>query len=392
MKINRRNLLIYGSTALAGCVAAGHSSSVRSDMARDQVQEAESIVREYDLPGMTVAIATPVGIVAREAGHANRETGELMSSATTMLAASIGKTFVSATLLQFADEGRIDLDDPIAKWLGKRSWYDRLPNGQGITVRHLLQHRSGLPDHVHMEAFRVMWTERDEAVTPEDLIALTFGTRPLFPPGTSWSYTDTGYLLLGLVIEDIAGRTYYEEIDERFIVPLGLSATGPSNRRSLPGLARGYASVGSGLGLPDKTTGDDGAMLWSPAIEWTGGGLYSTSSDLARWGRSFLSGKLVSAQVFNDAVSGTVASENDPESLYGLGIAIRTRSAFGPVLGHRGWIPGYVSSLQYYPVHDTAIAFQINTDIGIVGVDRPVMLEIEERLARRLLSRKGRWK
>lgn len=389
MKINRRTLLICGSAVMAAGVAACRSSKASTDIERELVEDTEAIIAAYDLPGMTVAVASRDGIVAREAGYANRETRELMSPATTMLAASIGKTFVSATLLQFADEGRIDLDDLLEKWLGERDWFDRLPNSREITIRHLLQHRSGLPDHVHMEAFGYLWPDQVDTMTPEALIALTFDSDPLFTPGTGWSYTDTGYLLLGLVIEEIAGRTYYEEVEARFIEPLGLSATGPSNQKALPNLARGYVSGGSSLGLPQWTTGDDGTMLWNPAIEWTGGGLYSTSSDLALWGRTFLSGGLVSAGGFQDATSGVAASESDATSLYGLGIAIRSHSAFGPVFGHRGWIPGYVSSLQYYPDHDTAIAFQINTDIGIIGMDRPVMLEIEEQLAGDFLSRKG---
>lgn len=193
--------------------------------------------------------------------------------------------------------------------------------------------------------------------------------------------SDIGILLFGLIIEAVTGQSYNDTVRERFIEPLGLGSTGPSNQRNLPHLARGYVSTGSGLSLPEFTTDDDAVMVWDPAIEWTGGGLYSTSRDLAVWGRAFLSGELVSPPVFADAVKGVSASENDPLSLYGLGIAIRADSEHGPVYGHRGWIPGYVSSLQYYPQHDVSIAFQINTEIGIVGTGRPVMWEIEERLA-----------
>jgi D-alanyl-D-alanine carboxypeptidase len=264
-------------------------------------------------------------------------------------------------------------------------WFDRLPNGATITVRHLLQHRSGLPDHVHMPAFAALWPDQVDQATPEDLIALTFEAEPLFPAGKGWSYTDTGYLLLGLIIEAATGETYEDVVRRRFLEPLMLVSTGPSNRKALPGLARGYVSGGAGLGLPATTTDDRGEMVWNPAVEWAGGGLYSTSRDLAVWGRAFLSGRLVDKATCQQMLDGVSASDSDVISRYGLGIAIRATSDWGPVYGHRGWIPGYVSSLQYYPDHDIAIAFQTNTDICIIDSDRPAILEIEERLAALIL-------
>ncbi len=350
-------------------------------------REMGSILRDHALPGMTVAVAGPARLTALAMGQANLETGDAMSVETTMLVASIGKTFVAGTVLQLADEGKIDLDDPIERWLGERDWFDRLPNARQITVRHLLSHRSGLPDHVHMAEFASLWPNSLETMRPEDLIALTFDSKPLSVAGEAMVYSDTGYLLLGLVIEAVAGRPYETIICDRFILPLELASTGPSNRRVLPGLARGYVSGASGLDLPPRTTDDEGVLEWDPSIEWTGGGLYSTSSDLARWGRAFLSGRLLSTPTYRAAIAPHPLVDGSLDDSYGLGVSIRNSSAFGPVYGHRGWIPGYVSSLQYYPDYGIAIAFQINTDIGIVDSDRPVILEIEERLASIILPR-----
>ena len=298
-----------------------------------------------------------------------------------MLAASIGKTFVAATVLQLCDEGRLDLDAPISKWLERWDWFADLPNADTIRVRHLLQHTSGLPDHVHMDAFAQLGLNRAAELGPEGMVALVLGTEPRFPAGAGWSYTDTGYLLLGLIIEAETGRAYYDEIRARFLEPLALISTGPSDRKALPGLARGYVFAASGLGLPPVTTDDAGIMLWNPGIEWTGGGCYSTSHDIAIWGRAFLSGGLLEPETFAQAIDGVVASDGDAMSFYGLGIAIRQESNWGTLYGHRGWIPGYVSSLQYYPDYDTAIAFQTNTDIGIIDSKDPVIMVIEERLA-----------
>jgi len=122
-------------------------------------------------------------------------------------------------------------------------------------------------------------------------------------------------------------------------------------------------------------------MVWNPGIEWTGGGLYSTSRDLAKWGHALFNGIALSKHSTEMMVAGMPTLAGDPVYEYGLGVAVLTESPWGQSYGHRGWIPGYVSSLRYFPDVDAAIAFQINTDIGILGEDRPVVLEIENRLA-----------
>ncbi|MEE4360144.1 MAG: serine hydrolase domain-containing protein [Pseudomonadales bacterium] len=365
-------LAIVGSGCAGDRRAQAPECALRAEMA--------AILADYRLPGMTVALAGPGGSVTVAGGLADREAGTPMTPGTTMLAASIGKTFVAAAVLELSEAGALDLDDFVGRWLGARPWFDRLPNARTITVRHLLQHRSGLPDYVRLPAFAERWPHELAGATPEDLIALTFEAGPLFPAGTNWSYTDTGYLLLGLLIEAVTGEPWGDVVRERFLMPLGLASTGRSDRPRLPGLACGYASPASGLDLPPRTTDARGELLWNPAVEGAGGGFYSTSRDLARWGQAFLSGRLLAADTWRQAIAGVPVSERDPDTRYGLGIAIRA-SARGPVLGHRGWIPGYVSSLAYYPEHDVAIAFQTNTDVGIVGHERPVVLEIEERLA-----------
>ncbi len=138
---------------LVGCAAQQREADFEGAL----TSAARAIIVDYDLPGMTVAMAGPDGAVTVATGVANREDEALMTPETTMLAASIGKTFVAATVLQLSEQGTLALDDPISRWLGDRVWFGRLPNGTTITVRHLLQHRSGLPDHVHMPAFAALW-------------------------------------------------------------------------------------------------------------------------------------------------------------------------------------------------------------------------------------------
>jgi D-alanyl-D-alanine carboxypeptidase len=102
-------------------------------------------------------------------------------------------------------------------------------------------------------------------------------------PGKGWSYSDTGYLLLGLIIEKATGKDFYEVVYHYFINPLRLENTSPSDRIDLEGLASGYLAPDNDFGLPAKTTHTPGILMWHPGIEWTGGGFISNSQDLAKW-------------------------------------------------------------------------------------------------------------
>jgi D-alanyl-D-alanine carboxypeptidase len=344
--------------------------------------EAEAVIGDYDLPGMTVAIVRP-GSARIEAGVglADVESGRPITSDTPMLSASIGKTFVAATVVALAEEGKLALEDPLRRWLGDEAWYPRLPNADSITLRQLLGHRSGLPDHVHEPAFAAAWQAGAASLAPRELIALVLDREPLFPAGEGFAYSDTGYLLLGLVIERVTGNAWQDVVRQRFITPLGLAHTGPSNSRNIPGLANGYVSQPNMLDLPPTTLDENGVLRWDPAVESSGGGFYSTSSDLATWGAALFSGEVLPPAAVAEMAAGGAATGSDPASRYGLGVAIIAASEWGPSYGHRGWIPGYSSSLRYFPEHGTVVAFMINTDTGIIDTARPVIREIEERLA-----------
>ncbi len=243
---------------------------------------------------------------------------------------------------------------------------------------------------MHLESFTTevshKWHEKHNAFSPEDLIGFVLDRAPLFEAGKAWSYTDTGYILIGLVIERATGRSYYDEIKKRFLIPLGLTLTTPADRRFLHGLAAGYMAADNAFGFPRKTITADGSMAWHPGFEWTGGGLLSTSRDLARWGAALFAGKAMPGDYLVELLRSVPISPDTNDVQYGAGVGIYRSGAFGPVYGHGGWIPGYSSSLRYYPDHVVTIAFQINTDIGIVDDTTPVVREMEARLAQIAIS------
>jgi D-alanyl-D-alanine carboxypeptidase len=350
----------------------------------------ESMRDRYGFPGATAAYAWTDGTSGVAAtGLADIEAGTPMTTESRMLAASIGKTFVGATAAALAQEGTLDLDVPIAQWLGDRPWFGRLPHHDRITLRHLLTHRSGLPDHVHTDAFAAevsrRWRKPGPPFTSDSLVQFVLDQPPLFDAGEAWSYTDTGFILVGLVIEEATGRDYYDIIQERFLTPLNLRLTSPSNSRDVPGLAAGYAAENA-FGFPKKTTSPDGTMAWHPGIEWTGGGLASTSADLARWGAALFGGAALPEAVLDLLMTSFPIDPEMPGVHYGMGVAIYQATPSGPVFGHGGWIPGYTSSLRYYAEYGVAIAFQINTDIGLVNDTSAVVPAVEAKLAEVVLS------
>lgn len=367
------------------------TTAAASELAKKFQSALDTLQKKYHFPGATAAYVLHDGtVVVAATGHADLESKTPMLAQSRMLAASIGKTFVGATAAALAHEGVLNLDTPISRWLGKRHWFSRLPNHDAITLRQLLNHTSGLPDHVHLPRFASefshRWREKDNPFSPEDLIRFILDQPALFEAGKGWAYTDTGYILIGLVIEEVTQKSYYDVISKRFLTPLGLTLTSPAVQRNLPGLAAGYTSTKNAFGLPVKTIDSHGKMVWHPGIEWTGGGLVSNSRDLARWGSALFSGQAMASTYLDELLKSVPISRDMPDIQYGAGVAIYRKGRFGPVYGHGGWIPGYNSSLRYYPNYGITIAFQLNTDIGITDEKTNVIGEMEALLADIVIS------
>lgn len=378
------------AAALGLAAAIALSPPAAADPAAALRDALEALHAEHGFPGATAACVLPDGSVSIAAtGLADAEAGTPMRPDDRMLAASIGKTLTGAMALALSREGTLGLDDPLADWLGEEPWYERLPNHDAITLRHLLRHRSGLPDHVYDEAFGAEFARRlatGGSFAPRELIGYVLDDEPLFPAGEAFAYTDTGYVLLGLVIEMATGERYYEGVARRFLEPIGLAQTTPSDRRDLAGLVPGYLAADNPFGLPAKTLAEDGLLVFHPALEWTAGGFVSTSRDLARWGAALFGGVAMPGDYLRLLLASAPIDPARPAARYGLGVAEFRGGHFGDVYGHAGWIPGYTSSLRHYADHGVTIAFQVNTDIGFTEPGSELMGEIEARLAEAIIG------
>jgi D-alanyl-D-alanine carboxypeptidase len=279
-----------------------------------------------------------------------------------MLAGSVGKTFAAATALQLVKQGKINLDDKIEKYLGKEVWFDRLPNARSITVRQLMNHTSGLVRYEFKETFTKDLTANPMKVwTPQERLAYLFGEKAAFEPGKGWDYSDTNYIVLGMIIERVTGKRFYDETNRRVIKPLKLKDTIPQEGPVLKGVIQGYAGAGNPFGGKDAMI-ENGKFVINPQLEWTGGGYASTSQDLARWATMMYEGKAYDASLLPQVLDGVAAPMLGGETKYGLGVIIRKTQA-GMSYGHSGFFPGYLTDMMYFPEQKIAIAIQVNTSV-----------------------------
>jgi D-alanyl-D-alanine carboxypeptidase len=380
------------ATALLS-TAAARSAQQSGRQGADLQQEAElqarlqAVVNAFhgggSFPGVSAAVSLPDGsVIAVTAGEADTIRHLTMTPQARMLQGSVGKTYFAALAMQLMGEDRLDLDARVADYLGHHDWYHRIPNATEITVRHILTHTSGVMRYEFKEAFTVDLTAQPaKHWEPQELLAYVLDEEASFEAGEGWEYSDTNFILLGMIIEGITGRPCYDLIRERLLVPLGLDDTVPSDSRSIPGLIMGYAGPGNPFGGTDEVLTADGRFVINPQFEWAGGGFASTTSDLARWARALYTGQAFAPELLPTMLEG-VPARLGQGSRYGLGV-ILLDTPVGPSQGHSGFFPGYLTEMAYLPELDLAVAVQVNTSVGRALGKSPfaVLLELAQAAA-----------
>lgn len=318
-------------------------------------------------PGISIGFAGPSGSLGVATGLADTARREPLTPRHLLLQGSVGKTYAAALALQLVAEGKLDLDAPISRYLGEESWFARLPNAQRIRVRHLMNHTSGLVRYEFGEAFTAaLSAQPDRTWRPEELVAFIFDQPAPFAPGEGWEYSDTNYIVLGMILEKVSGRRVYDEVERRFLRPLALTRTVPSDRRRIPGLAQGYAGPKNPFGGADAMILPDGRFAINPQFEWTGGGMASSSEDLARWGFALYGGRVLRSSELALMLQGVPAPLGPQGTTYGLGAIVRPLP-IGTSWGHSGFFPGYLTEMMYFPAERWAVAVQVNTSAAPRG-------------------------
>jgi D-alanyl-D-alanine carboxypeptidase len=277
---------------------------------------------------------------------------------------SITKTMTATVILQLAQEGKLSLDDPISKYRPE------VPNGDTITIAQLLDMRSGLAGYTEDPVFwRAAAEDPGRTWTPDELLALAFNAPAMAEPGTAWHYSNTNYILLGLVMQDVTGQTVPELFQQRLFDPLGLDSTvmPALDDASIPATyAHGYQfgtteqTFGADPALPadEQRAVANGEMLpadWSganPSIAWTAGSVISTADDLAVWTNALVDGGVLDAEMQAQRLASIqpIDPAQPDGPAYGSGM-IRAGSYYG----HGGQIWGYESQVIRDPETDTTV-------------------------------------
>ena len=315
-------------------------------------------------PGATLGVVLANGeYFSLAVGFSDRNTKTQMKPTDRMLAGSVGKTFAAATALQLIQEGKINLDEKVEKYLGGEPWFARLPNAKEITVRQLMNHTSGLVRYEFKDKFTRDLTANPEKIWgPAELVAYLLDEKAPFAAGQGWDYSDTNYIVLGMIIEKVTGKKFYDEANRRLLRPLKLNHTIAQDGMRLAGVVQGYAGPNNPFGGKDEMI-HGGKFIINPQFEWTGGGYASTAEDLARWAKLIYEGKAFSADLLPQVLDGVSAPMLGRETRYGLGVIIR-RTAAGVSYGHSGFFPGYLTDMMYFPDQKIAVAVQVNTSVS----------------------------
>jgi D-alanyl-D-alanine carboxypeptidase len=304
----------------------------------------ESLVETHGVPGAIAGVwlADDASWV-RARGVADLATGRPMRPDDCMRIASITKSFIATLVLQLADDGRLRLQDPLT------DHFPELPGAAAISIDQLLNHTSGLPEYIVDEEFkRWLREEPQRERQPQELLALALRPEPSNAPGVCYNYSNTNYLLAGLMIENITGRRLKEVLEERILQPLGLVNTELPESMPQADCVRGYMD------------GADGSLreagLFHPSLIWAAGGMISDLSDLRRWAVALARGELLSG----DAVKAQQtwveqASEQVRFVRYGLGV-----SAIFDWIGHEGGFLGYNSAAYHHPGRGATIVVLLN--------------------------------
>ena len=334
-------------------------------------------------PGATLGVVLPDGeVFGLAVGYSDRDAKTPMKPTDRMLAGSTGKTFAAAMALQMVKNGQLKLDDKIEKFFGKEPWFARVSNAKDITVRQLMNHTSGLVRYEFKKEFTDFLTANPYKVwTPEDRLAYLFDAPAPFEAGKGWEYSDTNYIVLGMILEKVSGKQFYDEADRRFIKRFKLRNTIPQTGPELKGVIQGYAGPNNPFGGKDAMI-ENGKFIVNPQLEWTGGGWASTGEDLARWAKIMYEAKALDQSMVAMMTDG-VPAKLGLNVKYGLGVIIRPTAA-GLTYGHSGFFPGYLTVMMYFPDKKIAVAVQVNSSAPQIFGGKPparLLAEIAEIVA-----------
>jgi CubicO group peptidase (beta-lactamase class C family) len=369
LRIRRLRALWIALASLAWPCGAGAGATVALEPAQEQaIAAAIASYRERTgAPAVSVHVDRGGQAVYRAAvGTADLEHEVPVGPGSVYAIGSISKSYTAHAVLQLVAGGRLALGTTVGEVLTEYSG-----PGRGVTVQQLLVHTSGLPNYVRDIPGLRAKLRRDD-FDRQELVA-TFEPLPLaFPPGERWSYTNSGYYLLGLIVERVSGKSYYDYLQDDVLRPLGISATWSGDDSEIvPGRVHGYEQVPGGL---------RNAPSVHYLVPYAAGSLLSTAEEVARYRRAVFKSERVSPRIRELVLTESPAVSGE-KSGYLLGALVKTQFEGQPKYAHSGEIWGYASTHAHYPEADTTIVVLTN-----VSSELPTPVSLEREIARIVLG------
>ena len=329
------------------------SSQVRAQESDDAaiIARIDSLAKDYmtlkKAPAVSIAVVRGRDtLVMKGYGLASRTANRAATASTIYRIGSITKQFTAAGIMREVEQGKIMLDDPITKYLP-----DVPTHGQRITVRNLLTHTSG----VHNYTDKPEWVKRwGEEMTPRQIVAFVDKDTLDFAPGTKYSYSNTGYVLLGMILEKVTSQPYADYLQKQFFTPLGLTQTSycPDKPKD-PQFAEGYAA---------KSGSVKAAEYLNITQPFSAGALCSTVRDLVKWHRALVDGRVVGARSYSLMTTADTLN-NGSKINYGFGL-VPGQLGGKRTISHSGGINGFTTYGLYMPDENLNVIVLTNSDGG----------------------------
>jgi D-alanyl-D-alanine carboxypeptidase len=343
------SILSPHSTVLAQRPSPGTLSARIDSAARDWV--ARKLV-----PSVSIGVWEGGKTVYSKAfGMANLELGVPARPETVYEIGSITKQFTAAAIMGLAEEGKLSLDDPMSRFFP--DWPEA---GRTATVKQLLNHTSGIKSYTSIPRWRSLMAL---PLTHDSIVALFKNEPADFAPGTDWRYDNSGYYLLGLIIENVTGQAYSTYIAQHLFEPAGLNSTSYCGSNAIvPGRAGGYSASSAGI--------VNAAPIFVDQA-YAAGGICSTTADLITWTRALQSGKVVKSASYQ-AMTTPIPLASGKRQTYGFGLGVSDLQGHRAV-GHGGGINGFNSMLMSYPSDGVIVAVLVNQDGGADKIAQSVI-------------------
>jgi CubicO group peptidase (beta-lactamase class C family) len=296
-------------------------------------------------PGATAIVSRKGQVLYHKAlGKANMELNIPMQASNVFRIGSITKQFTAVAILQLAEQGKLNLQDEITKYFP-----DYPTQGNKITIEHLLTHTSGIRNYTSIKDYdkKLM-----QDMTPAEMVDY-FKNQPMrFAPGTRWEYSNSGYFLLGQIIEKVSGKTYPDYLEEVFFKPLGMANSSyASDKKIIANRADGYTTGSKGI---------ENAPYISMTQPYAAGSILSTVEDLYKWNSAVKSNKLLKKESLEKALTRYKLADGK-ETAYGYGWRMGYIQE-SPMIWHGGLITGFFSMAMYLPKEDVFVAVLSNCD------------------------------